>query len=82
MFLKQSFWFQGDDKPEDGSSKLMSSSAPSGGEKQLVFDDVLRMAGEFGPYQIVLYIILGIVGFPAGKICYHISYHTHRICRT
>ena len=60
-------YFQGDnEKPEDGT-KLMPTSTPSGGEKKLAFDDVLRMAGEFGPYQIVLYIILGIVGFPAGK---------------
>ncbi len=37
----------------------------------LLFDDVLRMVGEFGPYQIVLYILYGIVGFPAGRLFAH-----------
>ena len=35
---------------------------------KMLFDDVLRKVGEFGPYQIGLYCLLGFVGFPAGTL--------------
>ena len=35
---------------------------------KMLFDDVLRRVGEFGPYQIGLYCLLGFVGFPAGTL--------------
>jgi len=34
----------------------------------MLFDDILREIGEFGPYQILLYILLGLAGIPTGKI--------------
>ena len=34
---------------------------------RMSFDDVLRQIGEFGPYQIGLYCLLSLLGFPAGN---------------
>ncbi len=35
---------------------------------KMLFDDVIKKVGEFGPYQIGLYCLLGFVGIPAGKV--------------
>ncbi len=35
--------------------------------EKMLFDDVLQKVGEFGPYQIGLYCLLGLAGLPAGE---------------
>ena len=43
---------------------------------KMLFDIVLRRVGEFGPYQIGLYCLLGFVGFPAGTLFLSIEIFT------
>ena len=33
----------------------------------MLFDAILKEIGEFGPWQILLYVLLGLVGIPTGK---------------
>ncbi len=33
----------------------------------MLFDDILCKIGEFGIYQAVLYVLLGLVGVPTGE---------------
>ena len=55
----------------------------------MLLDEILAEIGEFGPYQIMLYILLGMVGVPTGRshvheiICYTIksSYQLHYVNR-
>ena len=37
----------------------------------MLFDAILKEIGEFGPWQIILYVLLGLVGIPTGTLPGH-----------